>query len=136
MLKLTKKVEYALISLVHISEQEDGQLLSAKQISVANSIPLEVLAKTLQHLASLNIIKSVKGPKGGYQLNKDIGDINIIDFIEKLEGPIGLIDCTTSVKCDRECNCTIKEPMIDINNRVINILKSITLDKFTKLSEE
>ena len=62
MLKLTKKVEYALISLVHISEQDNGINSSAKQIADKYFIPGEILAKILQQLASLNIIKSIKGP--------------------------------------------------------------------------
>ncbi len=62
MLKLTKKVEYALIALVHITDQEEGKLSSAKEIAEANLIPAEILAKTLQKLAALNLVKSVKGP--------------------------------------------------------------------------
>jgi len=132
MLKLTKKVEYALISLVHISDQKEGQLSSAKEIALINSIPTEILAKTLQHLASLNMIESVKGPKGGYRLLNNISRINIIDFIEMLEGPVGLTDCSTLISCDQECSCTIKNPMIEINNKVIELLKNIRLNQFIK----
>ena len=42
MLKLTKKVEYALISLVHISDQKEGELSSAKEIATTNFIPVEL----------------------------------------------------------------------------------------------
>ena len=136
MLKLTKKVEYALMSVVYISEQGDEKLSSAKEIALANSIPSEILAKTLQRLASLNIIESVKGPKGGYKIIENINKINIIDFIEMLEGPVGLTDCSTFTPCNQECNCIIKDPMIIINNEVINTLKKITLGHFTKLSED
>jgi len=132
MLKLTKKVEYALISLVHISDQKEGELSSAKEIATTNLIPAEILAKTLQQLASLSMIESVKGPKGGYKLCTNIDKINIIEFIEMLEGPVGLTDCSTSVNCDQECHCTIKDPMTQINNKIIGTLKDITLDQFTK----
>ena len=136
MLKLTKKVEYALMSVVYISEQGNEQLSSAKEIALANSIPTEILAKTLQHLASLHIIESVKGPKGGYRIVGNINKINIIDFIEMLEGPVGLTDCSTYISCDQECSCKIKDPMAMINDKIIGTLKKITLDHFTKISEE
>ena len=132
MLKLTKKIEYALISLVYISDQEEEKLSSAKEIAEANFIPGEILAKILQNLASLSMIKSVKGPKGGYKLCTDIDKISIIEFIEMLEGPIGLTDCSTLVDCDQECHCTIKNPIIQINNKVIAALKDITLSQFTR----
>ena len=129
MLKLTKKVEYALISLVHISEQEDGVNSSSKRIAKKYLIPNEILAKILQKLASLQIIKSIKGPKGGYQLSCDINKINIFDFIEMIEGPIGLVDCMISNNCNQlEC-CTIKTPLQKINNKIINTLKNITLNE-------
>jgi Rrf2 family protein len=132
MLKLTKKVEYALIALVHITDQEEGKLSSAKEIAEANLIPAEILAKTLQKLAALNLVKSVKGARGGYRICSDIDKINIIDFIEMLEGPVGLTDCSTAIKCDQECGCIIKDPMIQINSKIISTLKNITLDQFTK----
>jgi len=132
MLKLTKKVEYALISLVHIAEEGDNRLCSAKEIAEQNSIPSEILAKTLQKLASIDMVKSVKGAKGGYKISSDIDKINIIDFIEMLEGPVGLTDCNTAISCDQECCCKIKNPMVEINNKIINTLKNITLDQFMK----
>ena len=132
MLKLTKKVEYALISLVHITDQEKGELSSAKEIAETNFIPAEILAKTLQKLAALNLVESVKGARGGYRICSDIDKINVIDFIEMLEGPVGLTDCSTAIKCEQECCCTIKDPMIQINNKIISTLKDITLDQFTK----
>ena len=102
------------------------------EIAETNSIPAEILAKTLQQLASLNMVKSVKGARGGYMLSSDIDKVNIIDFIEMLEGPVGLTDCSTAVQCDQECCCTIKDPMTQINNKIISTLKNITLDQFTK----
>ena len=132
MLKLTKQIEYALISLVHISKKKDGILSSAKEIATINLIPVEIMAKTLQKLASLDMIQSVKGPKGGYRLSSDIDKINIVDFIEMLEGPIGLTDCFTALSCDQECCCTIKDPMTQINNKIIGMLRNITLDQFIK----
>ena len=129
MLKLTKKVEYALISLVHISEQEDGVNSSARTIAEKYLIPREVLAKILQQLASLQMIKSIKGPQGGYQLSCDVNSINIFDFIEMLEGPVGLVDCMISHSCSQlEC-CTIKDPLMKINSKIIKTLKNITLDQ-------
>ena len=129
MLKLTKTVEYALIALTHISHQEEKELSSAKQIAEKYFIPSELLAKILQKLASLKIIKSIKGPKGGYKLSTDISDVNIFDLIEMIEGPIGLTDCILSYSCEQfEC-CTIKKPLSMINDKIINTLKNITLDQ-------
>ena len=129
MLKLTKRVEYALISLAHMSNQEENDLSSATNIAEKYLIPSEVLAKLLQKLASCDIIESVKGPSGGYRLKTDIHLINIFDLIEKIEGPIGLMDCAIFTECDQIDCCTIKKPLTIINEKIINTLKQITLDQ-------
>ena len=136
MFKITKKVEYALMALVYISQKNDKELSSAKEIAEKNSIPGEILAKTLQELASINMIKSFKGSKGGYEICTDINKINIIEFIELLEGPVGLTDCNISMPCQQEGCCKIKDPLSRINDKIINTLKDISLGEFTSRSEE
>ena len=129
MLKLTKKVEYALISLVHLSDEQGISNSSTKKIADTYSIPLGILAKILQNLSSLGMIKSVQGPKGGYQISCNINDMNIFEFIEIIEGPIGIVDCMLSNECTSVECCTIKDPMAKINNKIIETLKNITLDQ-------
>ena len=64
MLKLTRKLEYALIALRHMQDKGDS-LSSAKEIADMYLIPHELLAKTLQQMARLNYIKAAQGPLGG-----------------------------------------------------------------------
>jgi len=46
-----------------------------------------------------------------------------------IEGPIGLVDCTTFNECSQSECCTIKDPLIRINSKIIETLKNITLDQ-------
>ena len=55
--------------------------------------------------------------------------ILIVDLIEKVEGPIGLMDCAIPMGCDQIDCCTIKKPLTKINETIINTLKQITLDQ-------
>ena len=82
MLKLTKTVEYALISINYIEKNAKDNPISSKLISNHFSIPEDLLAKILQKLAKSGILKSVYGPHGGYKLNNSTKDINLINFIE------------------------------------------------------
>ena len=88
MLKITRKVEYALIALRHLQTNKDGQLSSAKEIAEAYGIPQELLAKILQRLARGNIIIAVKGAAGGYKLTTDPNTINMTKFFEIMEVPM------------------------------------------------
>ena len=60
MLKITRKVEYALIALRHLQQNERGELCSAKTLSLEYGIPQELLAKILQKLSKENNLSAYK----------------------------------------------------------------------------
>ena len=100
MLNLTKNIEYALISLRHINNNGDEKLYTSKEIASIYHLPQENLAKILQKLSKTGYLRSIKGSNGGYALNTDLSNINLVDFIESIEGPIGLVKCTNNLDCD------------------------------------
>ena len=131
MLKITRKVEYALIALRHLQTNKDGQLSSAKEIAGAYGIPQELLAKILQRLARGNIIIAIKGAAGGYKLATDPTTINMTKFFEILEGPMGIMDCYFDSGCDQLHGCTIRTPINRINDSIRSMFNKITLADIT-----
>ena len=73
MLKITRKVEYALIAVRHLQNSSTDRLVPAKEIARQYCIPHELLSKTLQKLSKKKIIQSVKGPTGGYRFRSYCG---------------------------------------------------------------
>jgi len=92
---LTKASEYALLSLVLISRQsapEDVDTL-ARRLNISRSF----LAKILQSLAREGILKSYKGAKGGFALNRDPKEISVRDIIEVAEKkPLNVFECSAA----------------------------------------
>ena len=79
MLKITRKIEYALIALRHLQQNDIGVLSTSKEIASKYDIPKELLAKILQNLVKNNIISSTKGPYGGYEV---IADAAVFDSLK------------------------------------------------------
>jgi len=131
MLKITRKVEYALIALNHLQQQNNGDLCSAKEISKQYGIPQELLAKTLQKLARVEIIEAVQGSTGGYKLLVDPSTINMTHFFEILEGPVGIMDCYFDSGCRQLNTCNIRSPINKINDAIRNVFNNITLADLT-----
>lgn len=125
MLNITKKVEYALIAIRHMNTSKN--LCSSREISSIYNVPHEIMAKTLQKLCKMGYVKAVKGSQGGYYLNISINNVNLIDFFENLEGPIGIVKCSTDSNCDLIEKCNIKSPINKINANIRNILSKISL---------
>ena len=130
MLKLTRKLEYALIALRHMQDKRDT-FISAKEIADLYLIPRELLAKTLQQMAKLNYIKAAQGPRGGYRMRKGLTEISLTRFIEDIEGPIGLVKCSIDSDCTQIDLCNIKSPINKINNNIRDLLSKTTLNEIT-----
>ena len=131
MLKITRKAEYALIALRHLNGLKDGELATVKDISTQYGIPQELLAKALQQLARAKVIEATKGPSGGYKLVRDPHEINMTNFFEILEGPMGIMDCYFDSGCNQLSACNIRTPINRINDSIRTIFNKMTLADIT-----
>ena len=131
MLKFTKKVEYALIALSHMSNKDKEEISNVSEIAQTYVIPQEILAKTLQHVAHQGMIISVLGSKGGYKLCSNIKNMDLMQIIEVLEGPIGLVDCSINAECAQLDRCNIRKPIRAINDRIKSTLSEIKFRDLT-----
>ncbi len=130
MLKLSKKVDYALIALMHLAQQArqgDGST-SAREIARGYGVPLDLLAKILQTLARENLVVSHQGTKGGYRLARPADAITVAHVIEVVEGQPSLTRCFTDVgACDQFDTCNIKSPLQRLNDQVLRMLSQVTI---------
>ena len=85
------------------------------------------MAKTMQKLCKLGYFGAIKGAHGGYYLNISNDKVNLIEFIENIEGPIGIVQCSTDNNCNLIPMCNIKAPIHKINNNIRKILSKISL---------
>ena len=131
MFKFSKKVEYALISLSHINRCDSCNPISVRQISDQYNIPYELLAKILQKLSKFNILDSIKGPKGGYKLKPEYQNLTLIEFIEILEGPFGMMGCLVDIECEQLSTCNIITPLDKINSKIYKVFNDIKLNQLT-----
>ncbi len=129
MIKLSKKVEYALIAMIYMSEKDQGKLTTARELSQQFNIPSELLGKVLQHLARKGLIVSVQGVKGGYQLPRPLDQISLAEVITSVDGPIQLVNCGDPVErdCEQFDFCNIRSPMEQIQSSLFQFLNQITL---------
>ena len=132
MLKLTKKIEYALIALQHMQGKDHNDITSAKEVAEKFDLPASLLAKVLQQLAKNEIIEPIQGASGGYRLNKPLEKIKLNDFIEIIEGPVGLVDCLHDPDCNHMGTCNIRVPIERINNTIKDLFSNMTLADITK----
>lgn len=126
---ITKASEYAILSLIVLSsatEPKDSETLS-KELAISKSF----LAKILQALAKAEVLRSYKGVNGGFALNKDPKDINMLDVLTSVETKApAVFDCATSEsKCptDRASVCSIWPFLNKLQHKIDHFLANLTL---------
>lgn len=126
MLKLNRKVEYALMALKYMTQKTDGELTSAREVCDNLNTPYDTTAKSMQLMNSNGIITSVKGVKGGYTLNKNLDRVSFNQFAAMIEKKNITMDCA-ELNCDLLTSCNISGPIRKLNNYLNSFLDSLTL---------
>lgn len=126
MLKLNRKVEYALMALKYMTQKNPGELTSAREVCENLNTPYDTTAKTMQLMNNYGIIQSLKGVKGGYILNENLDDISFNQFATMIEKKNITMDCA-ELNCDLLSSCNISGPIRKLNHYLISFLDSLTL---------
>ncbi len=134
MLRISKKVEYGLLSLQYMAHKSKA-VVSAKEIAEQYDISFEFLAKTMQSLARTGFIHSYQGVRGGYVLACDPDAVSVGDIIKAIEGRPVIVECVDGgdqCNCQVFSKCTIKNPMHKIQEKIDDLLGSMTLTELVE----
>ena len=128
MLRLSKKVDYALIALMHLAQQGEASSWSAREIAAGNGLPPDLLAKILQKLAREGLVVSHQGTKGGYSLGRKASELDVVTVIEAVDGPLSLTQCfSEDGTCEQFDTCNVKSPLQSLNDQVLRMLSRVTI---------
>src|SRR4051812_33053753 len=112
MLRLSKKADYALLSIRHLAAHHDRGAVSSRELAETYGIPPELLAKVLQKLVRGGVLISVQGIRGGYALARPAGELSVVDVIQAVDGPLTVTACSdTDHSCDQYSKCNIRDPL-------------------------
>jgi Rrf2 family protein len=126
---LTKKSEYALLSLVSIANSDEPKNVDA--LSTEFNISRSFLAKILQNQARHGILNSFKGNHGGFTMKKTCAELTILEIITIAEEKIPTVfECTTEFGiCSASINgkCTIFPLLNNLQTKIDGFLANLTL---------
>jgi len=126
MIKINRKVEYALMVLKLMKEKEASELTTAREVCDEFDTPFDTTAKVMQQMNNGGLLHSQKGVKGGYTLSCDLSRVSYLELVELIEGKSFMMDCHEG-PCELIQNCNISQPIKRLNDYLITIFKSLTL---------
>jgi Rrf2 family protein len=126
---ITRRTDYATRAVLALAIADDGQPRKIHDIAKATSTPVNVLEQLLPQLRSAGLVRSERGPSGGYRLNHPPEDITLGKVVRLIQGPLAPISCATRHEpepCPMEIGCTLRDVWADVRDATIAILDATT----------
>lgn len=132
-MKLSTRGRYGARALVELAKHDGQGPLALKEMAERQQIPLKYLEQIAMALKSAKLIKSVRGPAGGYTLARPPDKINLLEIVETLEGSLSFVNCVKNPStCDRVESCAFNDLWKRISTETSKILKSVTLAEMAR----
>lgn len=130
---IAQKTRYALRSMLFLAEDSGGRPVQLARIAETQRVPPKYLELIMLDLKKAGLVKSVRGPKGGYRLARDAEEISFGQIVRSMEGPIALVPCASvnfyapCGDCQDEANCAIRRAFTVLRDQSTTALNSISL---------
>lgn len=129
MIRLNRKIEYAMVALKHLSCKKPNELTSAAEISEKFKTPFDATSRVLQIMAQRGLLRSEQGAHGGYKIAQDLEKVTLYDLSNMILGPVEIVKCLQDDQghCELSSSCNIKTPAQNLNQKFVGFYKSIHL---------
>ena len=134
-MKLTTKGRYAVMAMADLASNQELKPVSLNEISLRKNISLSYLEQLFSKLKSEKLVKSIRGPLGGYRLEKNPRDIKISNIISAVDEQIKTLNCKKDSK--KSCNgktvkCITHNLWDDLENHINEFFENKNLNDIIK----
>ncbi|MBI5204664.1 MAG: Rrf2 family transcriptional regulator [Nitrospirae bacterium] len=128
MLRLSTKGQYGVRAMFEIANGYPDKPVTIKEISEKQAVSVAYLEQILNKLRNGGLIKSIKGPGGGYLLNKKPEKISISAILKELEGPVAITSCLDPKEgCVRVDGCVTYMLWKSLGEKIEGFLDTVSL---------
>ncbi|WKW50010.1 Rrf2 family transcriptional regulator [Rhodomicrobium lacus] len=126
---LSTKGRYAVMAIVEVARQSDGRPLALSDISLRLDLSLAYLEQLFMKLRRKGIVRSVRGPGGGYVLERSAEAISIGDVMAAVDEPVRMTRCETETKsgCVASKRCSTHHLWLALGTHIERFLADATV---------
>lgn len=133
----SRSTEYAIRAFVNLAQVPEGKYAMVKQIAEQEGIPAHFLAKILQQLARKGLLRSSKGPTGGFTLRTSPKEISLIQLVEALDGLQDYQKCVSGLsECTDDAPCGMHDSWKALRSRIMDYLENTTISDLASALEQ
>jgi Rrf2 family protein len=128
-LQLTRAADYAILAMMHLGSMPEGSVALKDDIATAQNISPSFMAKILRQLVKTGLLHSARGVKGGFGLQRAAAEINLLDIVEGIEGPIQSSDQAADHRRSTSARSRpTSDVWLEVQHQLIVLLRRTTLE--------
>lgn len=128
-MQLTTKGRYAVTAMLDLASNTTGKPITLDIISQRQNISLSYLEQLFAKLRKAALVKSVRGPGGGYLLDTAAEDITLTQIIEAVDENIDLRRCKGNGGCHNGRQCISHQLWCEVSDQIRTFLSSKNLQQ-------
>jgi Rrf2 family iron-sulfur cluster assembly transcriptional regulator len=128
-MQLTTKGRYAVTAMLDLASNDSSRPVTLDMISQRQNISLSYLEQLFAKLRKASLVKSIRGPGGGYLLNVNPIDVTLTEIIEAVDENIDLRRCHGSKNCLRGKQCLSHHLWCEVSDQIRGFLSSRNLQQ-------
>jgi Rrf2 family iron-sulfur cluster assembly transcriptional regulator len=126
-MRLTTKGRFAVTAMLDLAMHEVDKPVTLAGISERQSISLSYLEQLFSRLRRNGLVKSVRGPGGGYRLAKKQTEISVSEIISAVDELIDATQCGGQENCREERRCMTHDLWSSLNDKILEYLSGVSL---------
>jgi Rrf2 family protein len=129
-MQITRQADYAVRAMLYLARLGPNQRAATSQVAHEQKIPPSFLAKIISQLSIAGLLHTSRGARGGVTLARDPKEINLLEVIEAIDGPITLNECAgENGACAFDNDCPLRPVWCDAQEELVRRLKSTNFDQ-------
>jgi Rrf2 family transcriptional regulator, iron-sulfur cluster assembly transcription factor len=126
-MRLTTKGRFAVTAMVDLAMRHTRGPVTLAAISERQRISLSYLEQLFGKLRRHNLVTSVRGPGGGYNLARPAGELTVAEIVSAVDEPLDATQCGGKENCLDERRCMTHDLWATLNEKMHDYLSSVTL---------
>jgi Rrf2 family iron-sulfur cluster assembly transcriptional regulator len=126
-MRLTTKGRFAVTAMVDLAMRQSGGPVTLAAISERQHISLSYLEQLFGKLRRHQLVSSVRGPGGGYNLAKAPAGVSVADIVTAVDEPLDATQCGGKENCLDDRRCMTHDLWATLNKKMVEYLSSVSL---------